>query len=70
MSVFQVQEWWATTVGSGEEFQNSSVCVSNVDNMQPPTNKICTGSFEGKLRVYTPQNRAFRIEDVLLEKDL
>jgi hypothetical protein len=40
-----------------------------VNNSQPPLKKICTGSFEGILRVYTPQPRPFRIEDVLIEKN-
>jgi hypothetical protein len=69
MSIFQIQEWWATTVGQSEEFHCASVCIGNVDNSQPETDKICTGSFEGKLRIYTPSPRPFRIEDVLLEKD-
>jgi len=54
MSIFQIQEWWATTVGQSEEFHCASVCIGNVDNSQPETDKICTGSFEGKLRIYTP----------------
>jgi hypothetical protein len=52
MSIFQVQEWWATTVGSGEEFHTNSVCIGNVDNAKDGALKIATGSFEGKLRVY------------------
>lgn len=35
MSIFQLQEWWAASVGNSEEFHNASVCVGNVDNMQP-----------------------------------
>lgn len=54
MSIFQVQEWWATSVGNNEEFHNGSVCIGNVDNMHPPQFKICTGSFESKLRIYSP----------------
>jgi hypothetical protein len=70
MSIFQIQEWWATSVGHNEEFHSNSVCIGNVDNTQPEADKIVTGSFEGKLRIYCPQARAFRIEDVLIEKDL
>ena len=33
-------------------------------------NKILVGSFEGKLRIYTPTPREFKIEDMLMEKDL
>ena len=32
--------------------------------------KIIVGSFEGKLRIMTPMPREFKIEDMLLEKDL
>ena len=32
--------------------------------------KIVVGSFEGILRIFSPQARAFRTEDVLIEKDL
>lgn len=70
MSIFQVQEWWATSVGNNEEFHNGSVCIGNVDNMHPPQFKICTGSFESKLRIYSPFSRPFKIEDLLIEKDL
>jgi Bardet-Biedl syndrome 9 protein len=70
MSIFQVQEWWATTVGSSEEFHTNSVCIGNVDNALNHRNKVVAGSFEGKLRVYAPQQRAFKTEDLLIEKDL
>ena len=32
--------------------------------------KIIVGSFEGKIRIMTPMPREFRIEDMLIEKDL
>ena len=70
MSIFQLEEWWATTVGSNEEFHNNSVCVGNVDNSCPPIDKIVVGSFEGILRIFSPQPRPFRTEDVVIEKDL
>ena len=70
MSIFQIQEWWATTVGSKEEFHNKSICIANIDNSEPPVDKIIVGSFEGKLRIMTPMPREFRIEDMLIEKDL
>ena len=70
MSIFQIQEWWATTVGNNEEFHNNSICVGNVDNSEPHCDKIVVGSFEGKLRIYTPIPREFKIEDMLIEKDL
>ena len=54
MSIFQIQEWWATSVGQNEEFHNASICIGNADNSQPASDKIITGSFEGKLRIFTP----------------
>lgn len=54
MSIFQIQEWWATTVGSSEEFHNSSICIGNVDNAPNNKDKIVVGSFEGKLRIFSP----------------
>jgi len=36
MSIFQLEEWWATTVGANEEFHKDSICVGNVDNSTPP----------------------------------
>ena len=44
--------------------------MDNVDNSEPPQNKILVGSFEGKLRIYTPTPREFKIEDMPIEKDL
>jgi Bardet-Biedl syndrome 9 protein len=54
MSIFSTQEWWATKVGANEEFHNNSIDVGNVDNADPPANKIIVGSFSGLLRIFTP----------------
>ena len=70
MSIFQLEEWWATTVGASEEFHSNSICVGNVDNSNPPMDKIVVGSFEGILRIFSPQPRPYRTEDVIIEKDL
>lgn len=43
MSVFQMREWWAALVGEGEEFDRQSICLGNVDNAAPPTDKIIIG---------------------------
>ena len=43
MSIFQIKEWWATTVGSKEEFDKGSICIGNLDNAEPPINKIAVG---------------------------
>ena len=57
MSIFQLEEWWATNVGASEEFHNNSICVGNVDNSNPPMDKIVVGSFEGIIRIFSPQPR-------------
>lgn len=57
-------------MGANEEFHKDSICVGNVDNSNPPQDKIVVGSFEGILRIYSPQPRPFKTEDVILEKDL
>lgn len=57
-------------MGNGEEFHTNSVCLGNVDNAPNQQDKIIVGSFEGRLRVFTPQPRPFKSEDVLLDKDL
>ena len=54
MSIFQIKEWWATSVGNKEEFDTRSICIGNVDNSNPAINKIVVGSFEGFLRIYKP----------------
>jgi len=43
--------------------------VGNIDNANPPSNKILVGSFQGFARIYTPQARPFRNEDIMIEKD-
>lgn len=57
-------------MGASEEFHDKSICVGNADNSNPPQDKIIVGSFEGMLRIYSPVARQFRIEDVIIEKNL
>jgi len=44
--------------------------VANIDNEPGGTNKIATGSFQGMLRMYCPKQKEYKIEDLILEKDL
>ena len=44
-------------MGASEEFHNNSICVGNVDNSNPPMDKIVVGSFEGIIRIFSPQPR-------------
>jgi hypothetical protein len=46
MSIFQIKELWATTVGSSEEFDCNSICLGNVDNSSPLVNKITVGNLD------------------------
>jgi Bardet-Biedl syndrome 9 protein len=70
MSIFEIKEWWAQKVGDGEEFDTNSICVGNVDNSTPASNKIVVGSFEGFLRIYQPSKGEFKGRHLLLEKNL
>lgn len=45
MSIFQIRELWATSVGSNEEFHSNSICVGNVDGSNPPESKVIVGKF-------------------------
>ena len=70
MSIFEIKEWWGCKVGNGEEFDSNSICVGNINNAVPETNKIVTGSFEGYLRIYDPKSGSSSSDDLLLEKNL
>lgn len=32
MSLFKVRDWWSTSAGEAEEFDNGCLCVANIDN--------------------------------------
>ena len=71
MSLFKVREWWQTNCGMDEEFDRKSLCIGNLDNdFRNPNYKIATGSFSGYLRMYFPQRKGARPEDMLLEQHL
>jgi len=70
MSLFQLKEKWNTLVGDKEEFDSSSVWVGNIDNSNPPTDKIVIGSFQGFLRIFLPAFRSYKVDDLLLERNL
>lgn len=70
MSLFQAREWWCTQAGQDEEFDIGCLCVANIDNEPGGTNKIITGSYQGMLRMYCPKQKEYKIEDLILEKDM
>ncbi|XP_041374621.1 protein PTHB1-like [Gigantopelta aegis] len=74
MSLFKIRDWWSTSVGEEEEFDNGCLCVGNVDNDAEDKDKIVIGSFHGLLRIYNPNPTkteagwsGFRPQDVLVE---
>jgi len=68
MSIFEVKEWWSTVISNTEEFDTNSICVENIDNENPPKNKLIIGSFSGFLRIYEPHFGNFKSDDLLFEK--
>lgn len=70
MSLFQAREWWGTQTEQDEETDVGCLCVANVDNEPAGTNKIVTGSFQGMLRMYCPKQKEYKIEDLILEKNM
>lgn len=71
MSLFKLKTWWQTHQGEGgEEFDQGSLCIGNVDNDIRGSNKIITGSFSGVLRVYAPTAPEYQPSDLLLETQL
>lgn len=70
MSVFELQEWWTVKLGDGEEFDRGSMVVGNIDNSDPPVDKILVGSFQGMLRMYFPSKAQYRVEDLVHEGPL
>ncbi|XP_052813611.1 protein PTHB1-like [Mya arenaria] len=77
MSLFKARDWWSTSVGEEEEFDNGCLCVANVDNSTDEIDKIVIGSYHGILRIFNPKPTktengwsGFRPEDVLLESPL
>ena len=64
MSLFHVREWWGVTPGSSEEFGGECLAVGNLDNAPDGALKLATGSFSGLLRLYSPREAGFKVEDV------
>ncbi|KAK7112873.1 protein PTHB1-like isoform X2 [Littorina saxatilis] len=75
MSLFKTREWWSTSVGEAEEFDNGCLCVANIDNESSGSDKVILGSYQGILRVYNPRPQktesgwsGYSPEDVVLEQ--
>ena len=69
MSLFQNKEWWSLKVGENEEFDSNHLCIASLNPSNPSESYIILGSYQGKLRIYSPKFREYKIEDLLYEKD-
>ena len=69
MSIFQNKTWWSTKVGENEEFDPNHLCVCSINPKTPEDQVIIVGSFSGKIRVFKPQKRDFKLSDQLFAKD-
>ncbi|KAL3855651.1 hypothetical protein ACJMK2_014858 [Sinanodonta woodiana] len=77
MSLFKARDWWSTTVGEEEEFDQGCLCVANIDNSTEEIDKIIIGSYHGILRIFNPQpsreesgSSGYKPSDVVLESSL
>ncbi|NXI62672.1 PTHB1 protein, partial [Anseranas semipalmata] len=72
MSLFKARDWWSTTLGEKEEFDQGCLCVADVDNSGQ--DKIIVGSCMGYLRIFHPHpvkpGDGVQAEDLLLEVHL
>ncbi|XP_035408461.1 protein PTHB1 isoform X6 [Cygnus atratus] len=72
MSLFKARDWWSTTLGEKEEFDQGCLCVADVDNSGQ--DKIIVGSYMGYLRIFHPHpvkpGDDVQAEDLLLEVQL
>ncbi|XP_025056350.1 protein PTHB1 isoform X2 [Alligator sinensis] len=74
MSLFKARDWWYTTLGEKEEFDQGCLCVADVDNSGTGQDKIIVGSYMGFLRIFNPHpvkpGDGTQAEDLLLEVQL
>ncbi|XP_075777873.1 protein PTHB1 isoform X1 [Pelodiscus sinensis] len=74
MSLFKARDWWSTTLGEKEEFDQGCLCVADIDNSGSGQDKITVGSYMGYLRIFNPHpvkpGDGMKAEDLLLEVQL
>eukprot|EP00397_Hematodinium_sp_SG-2012_P011945 GEMP01012097.1.p1 GENE.GEMP01012097.1~~GEMP01012097.1.p1 ORF type:complete len:826 (+),score=167.44 GEMP01012097.1:49-2526(+) len=70
MSLFQARCYWNASPGSDEDADAGCLCVANIDNESSNAMKIITAGHSGILRIYKPNKREYKIEDLVLEMDM
>lgn len=70
MSLFQAREWWGSRPDGQEETGQGNLVVCNIDNASNNSDKIVTASYSGVLRIYFPQQANYKIDDLMIEKNL
>ncbi|XP_069469338.1 protein PTHB1 isoform X2 [Ambystoma mexicanum] len=74
MSLFKARDWWSSTLGEEEEFDQGCLCVADVDNNGNGQDRIIVGSFMGFLRIFAPHPiqvaEGIQAENLLLEVQL
>ncbi|KAG8572476.1 hypothetical protein GDO81_012054 [Engystomops pustulosus] len=74
MSLFKARDWWSTTLGENEEYDQGCLSVADVDNSGSGQDKIIVGSYSGFLRIISPHpakaGDGVQAEDLLLEVQL
>lgn len=75
MSVFQLRDWWglqlsnSSSDSANEEFDLGAMAIGNVDNCEPPADKIVVGSQSGTMRIFYPTRENYRVEDLMVEEN-
>lgn len=76
MSLFKAREWWGTSCGQDEGFDQASLCVSALGNSGNETAMIIVGSHAGVVRVFCPslpsaaEAPSYKPSDLLIETNL
>lgn len=76
MSLFKAREWWSTSCGQEEGFDQASLCVSGLGNSGNETSMIIVGSHVGNIRVFCPnlptasEAPSYKPSDLLIETSL
>lgn len=57
MSLFKTRDWWSVPIEAegNEECDGGHLVIGNLNNEEPPVNKIVVGDFSGMLKIYSPQ---------------